>query len=278
MASCPSFPRASGFRPRKRFGQHFLHPAWTRRLLDLVAPSRSDWFVEIGPGRGELTLPLASRVRAVVAVEIDRDLAADLKRRVPDNVTVINADYLQVDLARYVGAGPARVAGNLPYNAASPMLLKLVRDADEGRVLTDAHVLLQREVADRVTARPGSRRYGVLSVLVQLGADAERLLTIPPGAFRPIPKVTSVAVRLRFRPRPVAVDEQALTRVVGMLFQQRRKMLVNAIKPLCASRFRVSEVLARAGLEGVRRPETLTLEEIARLTHVFGDGPVRAVL
>jgi 16S rRNA (adenine1518-N6/adenine1519-N6)-dimethyltransferase len=226
-------------------------------------------FLEIGPGRGALTSPLATRIARVIAVEIDRDLAAALPARVPPNVRVIEGDFLRVDVEAALRGErlPVRVIGNLPYNVSSPILFRLLDMAAEGRTFQDATLMLQKEVVDRLTATPGTRDYGALAIQVALVADVERLLTLPPGAFRPPPKVTSAVVRLRFRPAAADVGNmQTFERVVRGIFLQRRKTLLNALRPVADSMGRASgEVLERAGVDPVRRPETLTLAEIARL-------------
>jgi len=260
-----SFPRA-----RKRFGQHFLEPAWVARLIAAVAPTSDETFIEIGPGRGALTAPLAERAGKVIAVELDRDLAVTLAPRLPQNVRVVQADFLEVDLPQLLQGerSPVRVVGNLPYNVASPILFRLLDTADDGRRFRDATLMLQREVADRIVAAPGSGDYGAMSIQVQLVADVERVLSLPPGAFRPPPKVHSAVVQLRFRPPHVNVGSRdAFERVVRGLFLQRRKTLANALKPVAASfGHSHSEVLQRSGLDGGRRPETLSVEDIASLT------------
>jgi 16S rRNA (adenine1518-N6/adenine1519-N6)-dimethyltransferase len=256
-------------RARKRFGQHFLEPAWVARVIDAVAPSASDAFLEIGPGRGALTRPLAERVARVIAIEVDRDLAHLLPDRVGPNVRVVEGDILDVDIREALAGEqmPVRVIGNLPYNISSPILFRLLDLADDGRTFSDATLMLQKEVADRLTAPPGSREYGALAIQVALVADVERLLVLPPGAFRPPPKVTSAVVRLRFRPPAVDVGSRAaFTRVVRGLFLQRRKTLLNAFRPIADSFGRSSaEVLDHAGVDPGRRPETLTLDEVARV-------------
>ena len=255
---------------RKRFGQHFLEPAWVEKLIAAVAPAAGDTFLEIGPGRGALTRAMAPRVARIVAVEIDRDLAAELPSRVPDNVHVILADFLEVDLDAALAdeTRPLRVVGNLPYNVSSPILFRLLAAADHGRGFRDATIMLQKEVADRIVARAGTDGYGTLAVQVGLLADVDRLLTLPPGAFRPPPKVTSAVVRLRFRPPAADVgDPAAFERVVRGVFLQRRKTLLNALKPVADSFGRsAAQVLERAALDGSRRPETLDVQEMARLT------------
>lgn len=255
---------------RKRFGQHFLEPAWVAKLIEGLSPRPDDTFLEIGPGRGALTKPLAARVGRLVAVEIDRDLAAALPSQLPGHVRIVQGDFLDTDLDALLAGErrPLRVVGNLPYNVSTPILFKLLGAADEGRVFSDATVMLQKEVADRLVARPGTSDYGALAIQVALSADVERVLTLPPGAFRPPPKVTSAVVRLAFRPRPVDVgDARTFERLVRGMFLQRRKTLANALKPVAAAQGRSApELIERAGLDGRRRPETLTLEEIARLS------------
>jgi 16S rRNA (adenine1518-N6/adenine1519-N6)-dimethyltransferase len=256
-------------RARKRFGQHFLEPAWVAKLLASLSPAPDDVFLEIGPGRGALTAPLAPRVRRVIAVEIDRDLADFLQERLPPTVTVVQADFLEVDLARLLaGENPVRVVGNLPYNVSSPILFKLLHAAGHGDVLADATLMLQKEVADRLAAAPGTADYGSLAIQVALLADVERVLTLPPGAFRPPPTVTSAVVRMRFRPPRVEVGSMdAFERIVRGVFLQRRKTLANALKPVADSFGRsAAELLAITDLDGRKRPGELTLEEVARLS------------
>lgn len=256
-------------RPRKRFGQHFLEPAWVAKVIASLDARPDDTFVEIGAGRGALTTPLAARVGRLVAVEIDRDLAARLSSEVPPNVRVVEADFLALDLDELLRGEtlPARVVGNLPYNVSSPILFKLLSAHDAGRRFSDATLMLQREVADRLVAAPGTGAYGTLAIQVALHADVARVLTLPPGAFRPPPAVTSAVVRLRFRPPAVDVgDAGVFERLVRGMFLLRRKMLANALEPVARARGRsAAQVLQSAGIDGRRRPETLTLEEVSRL-------------
>src|SRR5215210_7049314 len=165
---------------RKRFGQHFLEPAWADKVVKAIAPSSNDTFLEIGPGAGILTLRLAPKVKQLVAVEIDRDLIAELAPKLPTNASIVSVDVLEVDLAALAPDGPLRVAGNLPYNISSPILFRLL-DLRARRSLQDATVMLQREVADRIVAKPGSADYGVLGVLLQWQATVTKLLVLPPG-------------------------------------------------------------------------------------------------
>lgn len=260
---------------RKRFGQHFLEPAWVEKVVEVVAPAASDTFLEIGPGHGALTMALARRAGRVIAVEIDRDLAPVLAARVPSHVTVVTADFLQANLAPLVAPfAPVRVAGNLPYNVSTPILSRLVDLADEGRGLADATVMLQLEVAERLTARPGSKAWGVLGATQQMRAEIDLLLRLPPGAFRPAPKVQSAVVRLRYGPPRIALTDPAgFDALVRTVFMQRRKMLSNALAPLADARgVDAREAVRRAGLDGRRRAETLDLAELARLSEVFASA------
>jgi len=263
---------------RRRFGQHFLEPAWVAKLLDAIDPAPDDRFLEIGPGRGAITEPLAARAARVVAIEVDRDLAASLVARGIANLTVVVADVLEVDLVelatRELGASPerkVRVVGNLPYNISSPILFRLLAAAAASDVLQDATLMLQKEVADRLLASPGTGEYGVLTVLTALGADVSPVLNLPPGAFRPMPKVRSSVVRLSFRPTPVPVrDSKLLVDLVRSVFTQRRKTLANALARFAAGQgVDAKTALADAGIDAGRRPETLQLIELTRLADVF---------
>jgi 16S rRNA (adenine1518-N6/adenine1519-N6)-dimethyltransferase len=257
-------------RARKRFGQHFLEPAWVTKLIASLHASVDDTFLEIGPGRGALTVPLAPLVGRLVAVEIDRDLAAALPPRLPPHARIVQGDFLDIDLETLLAGEPTpiRVVGNLPYNISSPILFKLLHAADEGRRISDATLMLQQEVADRLVATPGGAQYGVLAIQVALVANVERVMTLPPGAFRPPPKVTSTVVRLRFHPPSADVgDAGTFERLVRGVFLQRRKTLANALKPVAHTLdLDASDLLAQAGLDPSRRPETLTVEEFARLS------------
>jgi len=259
---------------RKRFGQHFLEPAWVVKVVDAVAPAPGDSFVEIGPGRGALTRPLAARAARVTAFEIDRDLAATLRQTAPSNLTIMEGDFLESGSLESAG-GPIRVAGNLPYNVASPILFKLIELYDAGVPLTDATLMLQREVADRLLASPRSKEYGVLTLLVGLSADVQRLLSLPPGAFRPMPKVQSSLVRLSFHPpAPRPRERSVFVALVRTAFMHRRKTIENAVlSHWPGSRASLEIVLASVGLDRQRRPESLDLAEFVRLSDALGQLP-----
>lgn len=261
-------------RARKRFGQHFLEAAWAEKVVDAIAPAASDRFLEIGPGPGALTLRLAPRVGRLTAIELDRDLAAELRPKLPPNADLVEADILDVDFASLALSGPLRVAGNLPYNISSPILFKLLAASP---AILDATVMVQREVAERLEATPGTAEYGPLSISIQLHADVTRVLTLPPGAFRPPPKVHSAVVRLSFRPPRVALtDERLFIGMVRSMFTQRRKTLANALSAFAETHGRSApDVLAQAEIDPRRRPETLTIDELARLAARIGAPSAR---
>jgi len=271
-------------RARKRFAQHFLEPAWVTKLVAAVGAGPEDSILEIGPGRGAITQPLSSQSRRLLAIEVDRDLAADLQTASLPKVTVVTGDVLSVDLgavvAEWLGARPGpgnqiRVVGNLPYNISSPILFMLLDLAAATGGVRDAFLMLQKEVADRLIARTGTGDYGVLTVLTALNADVSRVLSLPPGAFRPPPKVHSSVVRLVFRPPKVDItDQPAFVRMVRTMFSQRRKTISNALKPFGTERgLNPATALAAAGIDPKRRPETLELAEMAALARAFHPVP-----
>ena len=233
--------------------------------------------LEIGPGRGAMTHLLGAAAARVLAFEIDRDLVPGLREAAAANVTIVEGDFLDATAGtigeelRRLGVSPTtplRVAGNLPYNVASPILFKLIELVDEGLPVNDAVVMLQREVADRLIAPPGTKEYGVLSVLIRHRADVERVLSLPAGAFRPVPKVQSAVVRLRFHPpRPVPRRPDVFQKLTKAIFTRRRKTLANALHAYASSGG--EEALRRAGLDGRRRPETLDIAELVSLADAF---------
>ena len=250
---------------RKRFGQHFLNDTSVLdRIVQAFAPQPSDHVVEIGPGHGVLTRALASQVTRLHALEIDRDLAAELDADplLAKNVTVYNADALSFDYCALVDRDcKLRVIGNLPYNISTPLLFRLL---DQANCLEDMCFMLQREVVDRLCAQPNSKAYGRLGVMVQWRCRVEKLLSVKPGAFRPPPKVDSAVVRLRPHTKPpVTVDtETVFARIVQAAFVQRRKTLRNALKD-----FLSDQQIRALDIDPMRRGETLTLEEFAALSN-----------
>jgi 16S rRNA (adenine1518-N6/adenine1519-N6)-dimethyltransferase len=213
-------------RPRKRFGQHFLHdPGVLQRIVEAVNPATDDAVIEIGPGEGALTRPLLARLQRLTAIEIDRDLATALAQAFPaERLALVNADILEHDFSTY--APGFRVVGNLPYNISTPILFHLARYADRVR---DMHFMLQKEVVERMVARHSTPDYGRLSVMLQVRFAMTKLFNIGPGAFRPPPKVDSAVVRLVPLPEKPDCDEMVLERIVREAFSARRKTLRNAL-------------------------------------------------
>jgi 16S rRNA (adenine1518-N6/adenine1519-N6)-dimethyltransferase len=212
---------------RKRFGQHFLADiAVTDAIVRAVAPQPDDALVEIGPGLGALTDPLVQRGGRLTVVELDRDLAARLRRR--PELDVVEADVLTVDftaLAERMRA-PLRVVGNLPYNISTPVLFHLLEAVDH---IVDQHFMLQREVVERMAAGPGGKDYGRLSVMLQWRYDIEPLFEVPPEAFEPPPRVDSAVVRMVPLAEVPQLDAAVLREVVAVAFSQRRKLLRHSL-------------------------------------------------
>jgi len=258
-------------RARKRFGQHFLAPTWAAKLVAAIDPQPDQTFLEIGPGLGAITRRLAEHAAAVVAVEVDRDLAATLRAEAITRLTVIEADVLEVDMGT-LGLPPGtRVAGNLPYNISSPVLFQLLDAQRRLSLFADATLMLQKEVADRLTALPGTKDYGPLTIFTALDAKVTRLLTLRPGAFHPPPKVMSAVVRVRFlsaNQRPVV--PAAFESMIRALFSARRKTVANGLKaPAAAAGTTPGDTLARAGLDPRLRPEQLTVIQLLSLARAL---------
>lgn len=251
----------SSHRPRKRFGQNFLHdPAVIRSIIDAIDPRPGDTLVEIGPGLGALTGPLLERLPHIHVVEIDRDIVAKLREDYPpERVTIHEGDVLEFDFRAL--PAPLRIVGNLPYNISTPLLFHVARFADRVR---DLHVMLQKEVVDRMLADPGSSVYGRLSVMLQYRFDMHRVRNVGPGAFRPAPKVDSAVVCMIPRPRAqlVATDEARLARVVTAAFTMRRKTLRNALAAVVEP-----GLLDRLGIDSGMRPETLSVGDFVRIAN-----------
>jgi 16S rRNA (adenine1518-N6/adenine1519-N6)-dimethyltransferase len=241
---------------RKRFGQHFLHdPGVIAKLVDAIDPRPADRMVEIGPGLGALTFPLLERVSHLHVVELDRDLAQKLRESVHHaKMTVHQQDALAFDFA---ALGPRlRVIGNLPYNISTPLLFHIARLREQ---IVDCHFMLQREVVDRMVARPSTAAYGRLSVALQLRFDMERLFRVGPGAFQPPPKVESAIVRMRPLTRPLE-EPEVFDRVLTAAFAQRRKTLRNALRGhFCEEDFAALRIDPRL------RAENLAPEDFARM-------------
>jgi 16S rRNA (adenine1518-N6/adenine1519-N6)-dimethyltransferase len=220
----PAYPRGEGLHvPRKRFGQHFLaDDAVIDAIVRTIDPLPGQALIEIGPGLGAMTRPLRERCGALTVIELDRDLAARLRRE--SGLTVIEADVLTVDFAALAAAAaqPLRVVGNLPYNISTPILFHLLASA---AVVRDQHFMLQKEVVQRMAASPGSKDFGRLSVMLQWRYAIDDVLDVPPEAFEPPPRVNSAVVRMVPLAVPPAVDPALLGELVAVAFSQRRKLL-----------------------------------------------------
>ena len=251
-------------RARKRFGQHFLHdPAIRRRILSAVDPGARDTILEIGPGQGALTRLLLEQVASLFAVEIDRDLAQELSTEWAGRLKLRVEDALSVDFRTWPEMTPFRVVGNLPYNVASPLLVRLAAVKDR---IQDLHVMLQEEVAARIVARAGDPAYGRWSVFMAYHFIPEPLFRVSRGAFSPPPRVESAFIRLTPRrepPFPVG-DPERFFSIVAQAFQARRKMLQTSLKSR-ASR----ELLTQAGLDPTARPATVPPEGFAALARLL---------
>ena len=256
---------------RKRFGQHFLHdPGILARIVAAIAARPDDHIVEIGPGEGALTLPLLRAAGHLTAIELDRDLIEPLRARARGigELAIVSADVLTVDfsaLARDapIGLGPSRpsmgsgalellrIVGNLPYNISTPILFHCLQHA---AVIRDMHFMLQKEVVERIAAAPGSKTYGRLSVMLQLRCTVEPLLRVPPGAFRPPPKVDSAVVRLVPLPAHELPDADfvLIEQLVRAAFGQRRKTLSNSL-----AKFATAAEIDAAGIDPRARAEQL---------------------
>lgn len=252
-------------RPKKSFGQHFLHERrYIERIVTAISPHAEDFLVEIGPGEGALTFPLLAAAGKLTAIELDTDLIPRLQQHAHGigELAIVHADVLKVDfsaLARQAGVPRLRVAGNLPYYISSPILFHCVEHA---AAIADMHFMLQKEVVDRMAAQPGSKVYGRLSVMLQLACRVEPLFDVPPGAFRPPPKVDSSVVRLV----PLAAearhdaDPARLHAIVKAAFAQRRKTLSNALRQLLDA-----DAIRTAGIDPKARAEVLSPMEFVAL-------------
>ncbi len=258
-------------RARKRFGQHFLHdPGVLARIVAAIDPKPGERIVEIGPGRGALTRPLLERCRRIDVIEIDRDVIPELQRHCAGagELVVHQGDVLEFDIGALAGAGPKlRICGNLPYNISTPLLFRLL---EARAVIADMHFMLQKEVVDRIVAKPGGKVYGRLTVMLAAACSAEALFRVGRGAFQPAPAVDSAVVRLiphAADPFPLP-DRARFARLVAAAFSMRRKTLRNSLRGLAGP-----GAFHAAGIAPDRRPETLSPAEFAQLAAQPAPGP-----
>ena len=255
-------------RPKKSFGQHFLHERrYIDRIVSVIAPRAEDFLVEIGPGEGALTFPLLAAAGKLTAIELDTDLIPNLQAKAASigELSIVHADVLKVDftaMAQRAGVARLRIAGNLPYYISSPILFHCV---DHAAAIADMHFMLQKEVVDRMAAEPGSKVYGRLSVMLQLACRVEPLFDVPPGAFRPPPKVDSSVVRLVPLPAEARhdADPAHLHAVVKAAFAQRRKTLGNALRQLMDA-----DAIRSAGIDPKARAEVMAPMDFVALAKV----------
>ena len=243
---------------RKRFGQHFLTDInIIEAIVDAIDPRQGDALVEIGPGLGAMTLPLLKRIKPFSVIELDRDLAARLRQR--EGLDVIESDVLRVDFAALALAKgkKLRVVGNLPYNISTPLMFHLLETPG---AIHDLHIMLQKEVIDRICAAPGSDDYGRLTVMLAPWVQAEHLFDVGPDAFRPAPRVWSAVARLTVREAPAFAVDDRYGRVVAAAFSQRRKTLRNGLRTLLDA-----EAIAACGIDPGARPEVLAPAAFAAL-------------
>jgi 16S rRNA (adenine1518-N6/adenine1519-N6)-dimethyltransferase len=260
-----------GIRPHKQLGQHFLiDPAVIERMIAAARIGPEDTVLEIGPGLGALSEALAEVAAQLYLVELDTILADRLRERFAGDkqVQVIAADFLSLDLSATFPKPGIHVVASLPYNVATPILFRLLEHRNK---FTEATVMIQKEVAERLSAAPGTKAYGVPSVLTQLYATVITVCAVGPRSFFPAPKVASQVVRLVFQetPRVVVQNEKVFRRVVKAAFAQRRKTLRNALRAEGYSD--LDAIGARTGIDLQRRGETLALDEFAALTNAFAE-------
>lgn len=253
-----------GHKARKRFGQNFLNDDYViDQIVSAIAANDDDIMVEIGPGLGALTEPVCDIVSQLNVVELDRDLAKRLREHpfMSSKLNVIEADALQFDFTELAEQGPLKVFGNLPYNISTPLMFHLFTFTNK---IKDMHFMLQKEVVNRLAARPGHKNYGRLSVMAQYYCTVVPVIEVPPEAFTPPPKVDSAVVRLiPHQTPPVQVNElKALEKVTALAFNQRRKTIRNSLKSVIDA-----DALTRIGIDPVWRAEGLSLAQFALIAN-----------
>jgi 16S rRNA (adenine1518-N6/adenine1519-N6)-dimethyltransferase len=263
------------FRPRKRWGQNFLvdHNI-ARKIISYAELSPEDIVLEIGAGKGILTGKIASQVKKVIAIEIDKKLCSFLREELKNykNVEIIEGDFLKLDISRFLtsGYGPSvKVIANLPYYITSAIIVKLLNM----KKWSEAIFMLQREVGERIAASPGGKDYGALSILVQYHCDVEKQFNVSRNVFRPKPDVDSIVIKLKLLklPRIKVKDEKMFFEIVHAAFSQRRKKLSNSISNVLEiDKYPLENLLERLNISPTRRAETLSMEEFAAISDSLG--------
>lgn len=250
---------------KPKLGQHFLvDPSASAAIAAALGDVSRETVVEIGPGEGAITEILAARARRLIAVELDRDLASRLRARFPA-IAIIEADILSLDLSTFrTGSSKLRLIGNLPYYITSPILMRLFEQSNS---IASAVLMMQREVADRVAAAPGSRDYGLLSATAQMYATIERILDLPPEAFAPPPDVHSTVLRLAMRPRfaDLQVEPQPFLNFLRLCFAQKRKILSRNLRAAGFEAAGISKALEQSAIPPSARAEEIDLVRMAAL-------------
>jgi 16S rRNA (adenine1518-N6/adenine1519-N6)-dimethyltransferase len=270
MVSIKQELREYGLFPKKRLGQHFLvDPNILNKVVRTAQVGKGDVVLEVGPGLGQMTLALADRAKKVIAVEIDERLVTILRQKVEDhpNIEVIKSDILKVDFKHLFKKEtvPIKVVANLPYQISTPLLFRFVESKETFSAL---NLMLQKEIAERMVASPGRKEYGPLSIFIQTFADVSIQFIIRPSAFFPAPKVESALVHMVWKEKPMIEtdEEEWFKRVVKACFGYRRKTLINALKHSGLSLPEsVESRMEEIGIDPRRRPETLTIQEFAKL-------------
>jgi len=255
------------YRTKKRFGQHFLHDHLViNHIINEIRPSSSDCMVEIGPGLGALTYPLLEQLDQLHVIEIDRDVITRLKQRDNPKLIIHSEDALKFNFNQLIQTQALRVVGNLPYNISTPIIFHLLKSANN---IQDMHFMLQNEVVQRITAQPGSKSYGRLSVMVQYYCQTEYLFFVGPEAFKPPPKVDSAIVRLTpWKDFPFkANNEKQFSSIVAKAFSMRRKTLRNNLKKIITA-----EQIESLGIDPGLRAETLAVSDFVQLANLFNSS------
>ena len=261
---------STSHQPKKSLGQNFLHErAYIERIVQAVDLAPGERLVEIGPGQGAITLPLLRRHGALTVIEFDRDLVGPLAAMAAGvgELSIVHRDVLQVDFSELAAGAPIRLVGNLPYNISSPILFHAL---DHAAVIREMVFMLQKEVVDRMAAGPGSKVYGRLGVMLQAWCQVQPLFVVPPGAFRPPPKVDSAVVRLVPRdPATIGIADRArFAEVVRAAFGQRRKTLRNALHGVCGP-----EQFEAAGVSSDARAEQIGVAAFIALANASAQAP-----
>ena len=265
--SLKKYFHAENIYPKKSLGQNFIIDIEIiNQIIEIAGLSKDDEILEIGAGLGTLTMYLAEKVKRVVAIEKDRRLSKELEKSLSEikNLELYNEDILQVDLKRFYNENKMKVVSNLPYSISSPILIRLLEKRELFSLIV---IMIQREVGDRIAAKPGGKDYGSLSILLQTYMEVTIGLSVPSDAFWPKPKVESVVIKLipLDRPRIKITDEKLFNKIVRTAFSTRRKILGNALSSIFP-KDKLNAILDSSGIDRTRRAETLSIEEFARIT------------